>query len=73
MSEEANLAGWDATVIVRRARCTRCDGMGIRRAPAVDTKGERVAGPGGRDECPDCAGYGIKLGVCRSLAGQAGA
>lgn len=55
-------------VIVRQARCNRCDGNGFKLAPAEDHRGNRLAGEFDPIECQDCDGNGIKLAQCRRLA-----
>lgn len=58
------------TDIVRRARCHRCDGMGISRVPAEDILGEPIPGEYIFVDCGECGGNGIKLGLCRQFAAQ---
>lgn len=60
----------DLTDIVQRARCHRCDGKGFHVVPAESDLGERLPDEVEILDCKECAGHGIKLGLCRLFASE---
>lgn len=59
------------TQVVLAARCQRCNGNGFKMVQAENRDGEKIVGTMGKILCEECAGYGIKLGICRRLTAEA--